>query len=208
MNKESTIAILDVGKTNKKIFLFDRNYNIVYQKSLTFQQRYDEDGYECEDLDSIENFLFDTLRELLQSNKYTIRAINFSTYGASLVHLGEQGKPIVDMFNYLKPYPDDILQLLLPDELSKTKFELETRCPLQGNLNSGLQLFRIYQKRQALFQQIKCSLHFPQYLSYLLTEKNVRILRVLGAIQVFGISIRVIIIRGCLLSVYKINWLH
>ncbi|WP_447642966.1 MULTISPECIES: FGGY-family carbohydrate kinase [Chitinophagaceae] len=172
MKREPTIAILDVGKTNKKIFLFDRNYTIVFQKSLRLEQRLDEDGYECEDLPRIEHFLFSTLEELVRSDKYDVKAINFSGYGASLVHLAANGRPAVEMFNYLKPYPDGLIQTLLPDHDSKTKFELATCCPIQGNLNAGLQLFRIYSQKKALFDNITTSLHFPQYLSYLLTQKK------------------------------------
>ncbi|PZP41685.1 MAG: carbohydrate kinase, partial [Pseudopedobacter saltans] len=128
MSKIEVVAILDVGKTNKKLFLFDKQYQIVYQQKLTFAQKIDEDGYECEDLSAIEEFLFKTLRELIDSGKYDIRAINFSTYGASLVHIGVAGRPVVDMFNYLKPYPDGLLEKMFYNENEQTQFELETCC--------------------------------------------------------------------------------
>ncbi|MFT4204036.1 MAG: FGGY family carbohydrate kinase [Chitinophagaceae bacterium] len=172
MNKEQVVAVLDIGKTNKKFFLFDRDYRVVFQRSLAFPQTLDEDGYECENLTTIESFLLDTLYELLQSNQYDIQVVNFSTYGASLVHVDEAGKPVVDMFNYLKPYPEGLLELLLPDADAQLKFELETCCPIQGNLNSGLQLFRIYHKRKELYAKIFRSLHFPQYLSSLLSGQK------------------------------------
>jgi hypothetical protein len=34
MQKKSVVAILDVGKTNKKLLLFDEAYNLVYEKSF------------------------------------------------------------------------------------------------------------------------------------------------------------------------------
>jgi len=171
MANEPTIAVLDIGKTNKKFFLFDRDYKVVFQRTLSFAQRLDEDGYDCEDLAEIEKFLFSTLEELCQSEEFDVKAINFSTYGASLVHVDAEGKPVVDMFNYLKPYPDGLLELLLPDAASKKQFELETCCPIQGNLNSGLQLFRIYHRRSELYSRIVTSLHFPQYVSFLLSRE-------------------------------------
>ncbi|WP_191968007.1 FGGY-family carbohydrate kinase [Rhizosphaericola mali] len=172
MSKIEVVAILDVGKTNKKLFLFDKQYQIVYQQKLTFAQKIDEDGYECEDLSAIEEFLFKTLRELIDSGKYDIRAINFSTYGASLVHIGVDGRPVVDMFNYLKPYPDGLLEKMFSNEKEQTQFELETCCPIQGNLNSGLQLFRICHQRKEIFSKTITTLHFPQYFSFLLTGKK------------------------------------
>ncbi|MBA4166370.1 MAG: carbohydrate kinase, partial [Chitinophagaceae bacterium] len=44
------IAIFDVGKTNKKVFLFDEGYKIVYEHTDKFPETKDEDGDLCEDL--------------------------------------------------------------------------------------------------------------------------------------------------------------
>ncbi|HCL83114.1 MAG TPA: carbohydrate kinase, partial [Chitinophagaceae bacterium] len=50
MPSTPVIAILDVGKTNKKLFLFDALYNIIWEDSRTLAETKDEDGYPCEDL--------------------------------------------------------------------------------------------------------------------------------------------------------------
>jgi len=39
------IAIIDIGKTNKKILLFDASYNVIYRKSIRFQKLVDDDGF-------------------------------------------------------------------------------------------------------------------------------------------------------------------
>jgi sugar (pentulose or hexulose) kinase len=44
------IAVIDVGKTNKKLFLFDQQYRIVCEKSARFIETVDEDGDPCENL--------------------------------------------------------------------------------------------------------------------------------------------------------------
>jgi L-fuculokinase len=33
---------------------------------------------------------------------FRIRAVNFSAYGASLVHMGVDGQPVAPLYNYLK----------------------------------------------------------------------------------------------------------
>jgi len=38
------IAVFDVGKTNKKLFLFDENYKIVFERTARFLETHDEDG--------------------------------------------------------------------------------------------------------------------------------------------------------------------
>ena len=58
------IAIFDVGKTNKKLFLFDSQYKIVYEKSAKFPETVDEDGDECDNLESLRNNIFDSLKEV------------------------------------------------------------------------------------------------------------------------------------------------
>ena len=91
MNKIPVIAVFDVGKTNKKLFLFDEHYQIVYEKSARFLETMDEDGEACENLDSLRLSVFESLNEVLKYEKFEIRVINFSTYGASLVYLDEEG---------------------------------------------------------------------------------------------------------------------
>jgi glycerol kinase len=45
MKRIPVIAVFDVGKTNKKLFLFDQDYKIVYEKSARFTEIVDEDGF-------------------------------------------------------------------------------------------------------------------------------------------------------------------
>ena len=45
-----SIAIFDIGKTNKKLFLFDEDYKIVFEKNECLTEIKDEDGDACEDL--------------------------------------------------------------------------------------------------------------------------------------------------------------
>ncbi len=50
-------------------------------------------------------------------------------------------------------------------------FSFQTASPVLGNLNSGMQLYRIKHQMPELFNQIKYALHLPQYLSYLISRK-------------------------------------
>ena len=53
MTKKSVILIFDIGKTNKKILLFDEHYRLVYEDSVRLQEITDEDGFPCEDIDAL-----------------------------------------------------------------------------------------------------------------------------------------------------------
>ncbi|RZL66882.1 MAG: carbohydrate kinase, partial [Pedobacter sp.] len=92
------IAIFDVGKTNKKLFLFDEEYNIVYERSARFVETLDEDGEPCENLESLISSVHDSLSQVQKMKEFEIKAINFSTYGASFVYLDENGKPLTPLY--------------------------------------------------------------------------------------------------------------
>lgn len=163
------IAIFDVGKTNKKLFLFDSQYKIVYEKSAKFTETVDEDGDECENLESLRLSVFDSLREVFRLKEFCIKAINFSTYGASFVYIDEKGNPLTPLYNYLKKYPEHLSKQFYETYGGEQSFAHVTASPVLGSLNSGMQLYRIKYERPGLFQKIKYALHLPQYLSYLIS---------------------------------------
>ncbi len=163
-------AIFDIGKTNKKFFLFDSSYQEVFKSYTSFEEVRDEDGFPCDDLQAIESWAIDSLNRISQEGKFEVRTLNFSTYGASWVHIDKNGQPLTPLYNYLKPIPEEILASFYAkygDELTIAK---ETSSAPLGMLNSGLQLYWLKYARPEIFAQIRWSLHFPQYLSYLFTS--------------------------------------
>ena len=171
MSRIPVIAIFDVGKTNKKLFLFDEHYQIVYKKSARFLETTDEDGEVCENLNSLRLSVFESLNEVLKNEKFDIKAINFSTFGASLVYLDKECKPLTPLYNYLKPYPIDLEKQFYTAYGGKNKISLETSSPASGSLNSGLQLYRLKYQKPDVFENLKYALHLPQYMSYLISGK-------------------------------------
>jgi len=171
MSAIPVIAIFDVGKTNKKLFLFDEHYRIVYEKTARFIETVDEDGFPCENIESLRLSVFDSLNEVFRLNEFDVKAVNFSAYGASLVHIGEDGNPVCPLYNYLKPYPEEIGKAFYARYGGEDKFSLETASPILGNLNSGLQLYRLKKEKPAIFKKIKYALHLPQYMSFLLSGR-------------------------------------
>ena len=162
-------AIFDIGKTNKKCFLFDKDYQEIYKRYCQFEEIKDEDGHLSDDLSAIQKWIRDTLDELLESKKYEIEALNFSTYGASLVHLDADGNVLTPLYNYTKPFPESILKIFHEQYGDVLSIAVATASPASGMLNAGLQLFWLKKTQPILFEKIRWSLHFPQYLSYLFT---------------------------------------
>lgn len=161
-------AVFDIGKTNKKFFLFDKELREVKQEYTKIPLIKDDDGYPCEDLDQLTRWIRQKIDEICGSADYQLEGLNFSTYGASLVHLDAQGNPITPLYNYLKDFPEGLLQEFFeayPEEANN----LETASPTLGMLNSGLQLYWLKKTKPEKFKQIRYSLHLPQYVSYLFT---------------------------------------
>jgi len=163
------IAIFDVGKTNKKLFLFDEDYQIVYEKSARFIETVDEDGFPCENLDSLRQSVFDSMAEIFRLAQFEIKAVNFSTYGASLVYVEANGKPLAPLYNYLKPYPEGLNRDIYDCYGGAHGFAAATASPILGSLNSGMQLLRLKREKAKIFKAVKYALHLPQYLSFLIS---------------------------------------
>ena len=170
-NKKPAIAIIDFGKTNKKIFLFDQDYNIVCERSARFLEITDEDGDPCENLEALRLSVFDSLRWLFTKPDFDVKAINFSAYGASFVNIDEDGNAVTPLYNYLKPYPEELKKRFYNDYGGEEAFSMTTASPVLGSLNSGMQLYRLVHEKPEVFKKIKFSLHLPQYLSYLISGK-------------------------------------
>ncbi len=171
----NVIAVFDIGKTNKKLFLIDEQYRIVAEHSENFASVKDEDGEECEDLGVMTEWVRESLAKVMASREgeFKLRAVNFSAYGASLVHIGADGKPVAPLYNYLKAYPEALRRKFYATYGGEVVLSRLTASPALGSLNSGLQLYRIKYERPELFGRIRCSLHLPQYLSYLVTGRAV-----------------------------------
>jgi sugar (pentulose or hexulose) kinase len=127
----------------------------------------DNEGFQCDDLDGLTQWVRQTMDVALQDERYDIRALNFSTYGASFVHLDASGEPVAPLYNYLKPLPEAVEKSFYGNFGSKETVALETASPALGMLNSGLQLYWLKKEYPAVFEKIKTSLHLPQYLAFL-----------------------------------------
>jgi sugar (pentulose or hexulose) kinase len=142
------------------------------ERSSPFGETTDEDGDPCEDIAALTQWVKKALQDITAMRDFHLKAVNFSTYGASFVHIDAEGKPVAPLYNYLKPYPADLQESFYKKYGGEITFSIHTASPALGNLNSGLQLYWLKHRRPILFEKIRYSLHLPQYMSYLLTGKT------------------------------------
>ncbi|KOS05623.1 carbohydrate kinase [Flavobacterium akiainvivens] len=162
-------AVFDIGKTNKKFFLFDEEYREVFREYTRLPETADEDGYPTEDLELLRKWIKDTFDAALAKTEFNIHTVNFSSYGASLVHLDYKGQPLTPLYNYTKDFDPETAAAFYAKYGGEMAIAKETASPQAGFLNSGLQLYWLKERKPEIFSKIKYSLHLPQYLSYLFT---------------------------------------
>lgn len=167
--KIKVTAIFDIGKTNKKFFLFDNDYQEVYREYIRFDEIKDEDDHPTENLPALQEWLKEVFYRIVELDKYHITAINFSTYGASFVYLNDNGKVLTPLYSYTKPIESKIENDFYAHYGPEDVFTKTTGSPKSGMLNSGMQLYWLKRTKPEVFNQVKYALHFPQYLSYIFT---------------------------------------
>lgn len=167
--KTKVTAIFDIGRTNKKFFLIDTDYQEVYREYIRFDEIEDEDGYPTENLEALIRWAKEVFIRMLDSPNFDIRSLNFSCYGASLVHIDENGKPLTPLYNYMKPLKEEIYASFYDTYGPENEFSRLTGSPKLGMLNSGMHLFWLKHEKPETFEKIKYSLHLPQYMSYVFT---------------------------------------
>ena len=161
--KQDIIAIFDIGKTNKKILFFDKKLKLVYQNERKIEEILDEDGYSCDDLPLVEAWILEEIRQLSLSKDYNLKAVNFATYGATLIYLDKDGKRLTPAYNYLKPMPEDVLAGFYQKYGGIEEFSRNTASPALGMLNSGLQILWLKKHKPEIYIQVSRILHLPQY---------------------------------------------
>ena len=173
MNPEPVIAIFDIGKTNKKFRLFDREYRLREEHDLTLSEILDADGESCEDIGALSGWILENFREICSKKEYLVCAVNIAAYGATLVYLDETGKVLAPVTSYLKRYPAPLQEELYSKYGGADRVALETASPVLGSLNAGMQLYRTKRENPLLYQKIAYALHLPQYLSFLLNGNKI-----------------------------------
>tara|TARA_R110002049_G_scaffold309289_2_gene520275 strand:- start:72933 stop:74306 length:1374 start_codon:yes stop_codon:yes gene_type:complete len=167
--QEKVTAVFDIGKTNKKFFLFNEDFQQVHKEYSHFGEIEDEDGFPTENLSALQTWLKDVFNRILKAEKYHVKAINFSTYGASFVHIDENGEPLTPLYNYIKPIGESLIDDFFKKYGPKEAFLKKTGCSGLSMLNSGIQLYWLKHTKPEVFKKIKYTLHLPQYLSYVFT---------------------------------------
>ena len=169
--KLNCCLVFDIGKTNQKYFVFDKNYKILAGAKISIPKIEDEDGHIAEDIKAIVSWMKASFEILLLSKKFQIEKVNFCGFGATMVHLDKEGNLASSVYDYHKTFEADTLIPFFRDYGPESSFIVQTGSKNLNFLNSGKQLYWLKHRRPEIFKKIHKTLHLPQYLSYVFTGK-------------------------------------
>jgi sugar (pentulose or hexulose) kinase len=178
------IVVLDIGKTNKKLFVYDENLQClnpgeegVQIDPVTWQTPSGVE-LECDDMESIRDWMLQSLSRA--ADRYDdIRAVSVSTHGATIALLGGgngtifEGDgglvfPIISYVNDVGRAADEAFYdyiRMTPEEAQRS-----TATPrLSWLVNHAKQIHYLQQEAPGKFENVTDVLMFPQYIGYLLT---------------------------------------
>ncbi len=161
------IAVLDIGKTNKKVALFDDALN-----TLAIRREHIDtvnvEGLDVEPVEEIEEWCLTQLTEL--AGRYPIRAISISTHGASVVCVGEDGKPSIPSVAYTNEIPDEVHERFYAEMGSRAELQKTTAtAEVNPLINVGKLLYYSFERFPEGRERTKHVLLYPQYFAYRLT---------------------------------------
>ncbi len=163
------IAVLDIGKTNKKLVIFDDNLNQIDSVYSSFPTIKFE-NLDIEDTRGINNWFLENLKTM--GEKYPIKVISVTTHGATGVCLDKEGNPSVPVVAYTNEVDDSFHEKFY--NIAGTRDELQIRtatAEVKPLINFAKLLYFLKTKFPENFKKTKNILLYPQYFSYKLTGK-------------------------------------
>ncbi len=167
MAEQTYIAVIDVGKTNKKVLVFDQQLSLVDSAYQGFEE-YVEDSVHFEDLDGMAAWVFEQLKAF--AAKYAIAAISVTTHGATLVCVDKDNNVAVPPVAYTTDPGDEFQERFYAQCGDPEALQERTATPrFSLLLNAGKTLQFVKERYPERFAAVDAVLGMPQYFGALLT---------------------------------------
>jgi L-fuculokinase len=164
--KTKTVAVLDVGKTNKKVRLYNRALEVVAEERTTVEP-YLVDGLEVEDSGRLLAWFQEALKKL--SADYEIRAITITTHGATCAFLGADGKLSHPVISYTAEKGAEVQEEFYATYGPRAELHRATCSPDLGFANIGKILHYAKTRLPEVWANTRHALFYTNYLGYELT---------------------------------------
>lgn len=164
------IAVLDIGKTNKKLVIFDDKLNQIDSVFSSFPTIKYED-LDIENIEGINSWFMESLK--LMGEQYPIKVISITTHGATGVCIDKKGNPSVPVVAYTNEVDDSFHDEFF--NLVGTREELQIKtatAEVKPLINYAKLLYFLKKRFPVDFEKTEKILLYPQYFSYKLTGKT------------------------------------
>ncbi|MBD3345778.1 MAG: carbohydrate kinase [Chitinivibrionales bacterium] len=161
------IAVIDVGKTNKKVLIFDDSLTIVDSVYENFEEKVEE-GIHFEAVEEMTRWFKERLKEF--SSKYDIKALSVTTHGATVVCIDKNGNIAVPPVAYTtetdEKFQKDFYSTFGTPEALQEK---TATAPIGSLINPGKKIYFLQQTYPDQFKNVHMILGYPQYFGYVFT---------------------------------------
>ena len=176
------IAVLDIGKTNKKLFVYDSDLRCLNpaEKGAVIPE-VTIDGILCDDMASIWRWMIESLRKASETWR-KIRCISISAHGATIALLGEKQDryfpgdgglvfPIVSYMQQITPQEEERFYEDVGEPPGLLQI-LTATARFGCLINHGKQIHWLKTRFPERFDEVTGILMYSQYLSYLLSGRK------------------------------------
>jgi sugar (pentulose or hexulose) kinase len=164
--KPQAVAVLDVGKTNKKVSLYNRRFELMSEERTTLQPK-DFNGMEVEDTGALLRWFRSALKKLAATAE--VRAIAITTHGATLALLDDTGALAHPVISYSAPKGAEVQEDFYKTFGDRAALHHVTCTPDLGFANMAKALFYLKTRMPEVWNRRRYALFYPAYLAYELT---------------------------------------
>jgi L-fuculokinase len=162
-----SVAVFDVGKTNKKLLIFNNRLDLIDTAYHTFDE-YEKDGVQIEAVEETAAWLIASLHDM--ASKHDIGAVSVTAHGAAFACLNSSGKLALPVLSYTTdPGPEFHARFSaeLGDPITLQK---QTKTPdmiALGCMAKGIRFAREHWPEA--FKAVTAIVALPQYYGFVLT---------------------------------------
>jgi sugar (pentulose or hexulose) kinase len=163
------IAVFDIGKTNKKLLIYDPDLNILKIERIKIEE-FSDQSFNHDNIPAIEKWIISSLKNI--ASEFNIKAISISAHGATFTCIDDKGELAIPELSYTTD-PGEAFHEIFFEEMGSRKSLQNDTCTSDFNvlLNvaKGIKFVQNIFKDQ--FHHVKYILNLPQHFSFKLTGK-------------------------------------